>query len=72
MTQHKANDGDATEAYWSAHAGREYTVSIAIPGSILYKKHSPESYDTESNKLINNQSIILILCHATYGYYLLS
>ena len=37
-----ATDGDATEALWSARPGREYTVSIALPGSIIQNAQSRE------------------------------
>jgi methyltransferase len=37
-----ATDGDATEALWSTRPGREYTVSIALPGSIIQNAQSRE------------------------------
>ena len=33
---------DATEALWSKRPGRDYTVSIALPGSIMQNAQSRE------------------------------
>lgn len=42
MLHNNATDGDATEALWSVRAGRDYTVSIALPGSIIQNAQSRE------------------------------
>jgi len=42
ILHNNATDGDATEALWSKRPGRDYTVSIALPGSIMQNAQSRE------------------------------
>ena len=42
VLHNNATDGDATEALWAKRAGRESTLTVALPGSIIQNAQSRE------------------------------